>query len=89
MLKKFKEWSDLSKILHGIVILGFILAFIISIFSCEDIYIGKSEEEIAKDLYRTMFEVDSILMRIQYQLDTTTVDGVDYIIFEKMNNGSN
>ena len=89
MLKKFKEWSDLSKILHGIVILGFVLAFLISIFSCEDVRIGKSREEIASDLYRTMFEVDSILMRIQYQLDTTTVDGVDYIIFEKMNDGSN
>ena len=87
MLKKFKEWSDLSKILHAIVILGFALAILISIFSCEDVRVGKSREEIASELYRTMFEVDSILMRIQYQLDTTTVDGVDYIIFERMNDG--
>ena len=87
MLKKFKEWSDLSKILHAMVILGFTLAILMSIFSCEDVRVGKSREEIASELYRTMFEVDSILMRIQYQLDTTTVDGVDYIIFERMNDG--
>ena len=89
MLKKFKEWSDLSKILHAMVILGFVLVIIMSIFSCEDVRVGKSREEIASELYRTMFEVDSILMRIQYQLDTTTVDGVDYIIFERMNDGRN
>ena len=89
MLKKFKEWSDLSKILHAMVILGFTLAFLISIFSCEDVRVGKSREEIASELYRTMFEVDSILMRIQYQLDTTTVDGVDYIIFDRIDDGRN
>ena len=89
MLKKFKEWSDLSKILHAMAILGFVLVIIMSILSCEDVRVGKSREEIASELYRTMFEVDSILMRIQYQLDTTTVDGVDYIIFERMNDGRN
>ena len=89
MRKKLNEWADASRILHGFVILGFILAFIVSIFSCEDVRVGKSRDEIAKDLYRTMFEVDSILMRIQYQLDTTTVDGVDYITFQRINNGSN
>ncbi len=89
MLKKFKEWSDLSKILHAMAILGFVLVIIMSILSCEDVRVGKSREEIASELYRTMFEVDSILMRIQYQLDTTSVDGVDYIIFERMNDGRN
>ena len=87
MLKKFKEWSDLSKILHAMVILGFTLAILMSIFSCEDVRVGKTREEIHTELYRTMFEVDSILMRIQYQLDTTDVDGTYYINMQRINNG--
>ena len=87
MLKKFKEWSDLSKILHAMVILGFTLAILMSIFSCEDVRVGKTREEIHTELYRTMFEVDSILMRIQYQLDTADVDGTYYIDMQRINNG--
>ena len=90
MLKKFKDWSDLSKILHAMVILGFTLAILMSIFSCEDsFYIGKSEEEIKTELYRAMFEADSILMRIQYQLqlDTANVDGTYYMDMQRINNG--
>ena len=87
MRKKFKEWSDLSKILHAMVILGFTLAILMSIFSCEDVRVGKTREEIHTELYRTMFEVDSILMRIQYQLDTADVDGTYYIDMQRINNG--
>ena len=87
MFKKFKEWSDLSKILHAMVILGFTLAILMSIFSCEDVRVGKTREEIHTELYRTMFEVDSILMRIQYQLDTADVDGTYYIDMQRINNG--
>tara|TARA_A100001201_G_scaffold9281_1_gene13811 strand:+ start:1201 stop:1470 length:270 start_codon:yes stop_codon:yes gene_type:complete len=87
MIKKFKEWSDLSKILHAMVILGFTLAILMSIFSCEDVRVGKTREEIHTELYRTMFEVDSILMRIQYQLDTADVDGTYYIDMQRINNG--
>ena len=90
MRKKLNEWADASKVLHGLVLIGFAIAIIFSILSCEDdFHIGKSEEEIKTELYRTMFEVDSILMRIQYQLDTTTVDGVDYIIFDRIDDGRN
>ncbi len=89
MLKKFKEWTDLSKILHAMVILGFTLAILMSIFSCEDIRIGKTREEINRDLSRTMFEVDSILNHIQYQLDSTGVDGTYYLNMQRINNGHN
>ena len=51
--------------------------------------VGKTREEINKDLSRTMFEVDSILMSIQYQLDTASVDGTYYLNMQRINNGSN
>ena len=47
------------------VILGFVLAFMVSIFSCQEFYIGKTEEE----LYREMFEVDSLISKIQFMID--------------------
>lgn len=78
MRRKLNEWADASKILHFMVLLGFGLAFLISIFSCEDdFHIGKSEEEIKTELYQTMFEVDSIIMRIDYmlKLDSAQTDG--------------
>ena len=89
MRRKLNEWADASKILHFMVLLGFALAFLISIISCEDIRVGKSREEINRDLSQTMFEVDSILMSIQYQLDSSSVDGTYYLNMQRINNGSN
>ena len=71
MRKRLNEWADASRILHGFVILGFVLAFIVSIFSCQEFYIGKTEEE----LYREMFEVDSLISKIQFMIDSLEVDG--------------
>tara|TARA_A100001011_G_scaffold327053_1_gene350981 strand:+ start:1390 stop:1626 length:237 start_codon:yes stop_codon:yes gene_type:complete len=71
MRKKLNEWADTSKILHWFVILGFILAFMVSIFSCQEYYIGKSHEELARE----MFEVDSLISKIQFMIDSLEVDG--------------
>ena len=71
MGKKLNEWADASKILHGFVILGFILAIMVSIFSCQEYYIGKSHEEISRE----MFEVDSLISKIQFMIDSLEVDG--------------
>ena len=60
MRKKLNEWADASRILHGFVILGFVLAFLVSIFSCQEYYIGKSHEEISRE----MFEIDSLMKKI-------------------------
>ena len=43
----------------------------VSIFSCQEFYIGKTEEE----LYREMFEVDSLISKIQFMIDSLEVDG--------------
>ena len=69
MRKKLNEWADASKILHGFVILGFVLAFIVSIFSCQEYYIGKSEEELVKE----MFELDSLMRKVVWTADSLGV----------------
>ena len=66
MRKKLNEWADASKILHFMVLLGFGLAFLISIFSCQDIYIGKTEEEIVQE----MFELDSLMRKVIWTADS-------------------
>ena len=82
MGKKLNEWADASKILHGFVILGFVLAFMVSIFSCQEYYIGKSHEELSKE----MFEVDSLIRTIQLQMDSVSVDFEElYINAQRIN----
>ena len=71
MRKKLNQWADASRILHGFVILGFILAIMVSIFSCQEYYIGKSHEEISRE----MFEVDSLISKIQFMIDSLEADG--------------
>ena len=66
MRKKLNEWADASRILHGFVILGFILAIMVSIFSCQEYYIGKSHEEISRE----MFEIDSLMKKIIWEADS-------------------
>jgi len=69
MRKRLNEWADASKILHGFVILGFVLAFIVSIFSCQEYYIGKSEEELVQE----MFELDSLMRKVVWTADSLGV----------------
>ena len=69
MRKKLNEWADTSRILHRFVILGLVLAFIVSIFSCQEYYIGKSEEELVQE----MFELDSLMRKVVWTADSLGV----------------
>tara|TARA_Y100000361_G_scaffold98923_1_gene88737 strand:+ start:293 stop:562 length:270 start_codon:yes stop_codon:yes gene_type:complete len=89
MRKKLNQWANFGKTINILILIMFAFAFAFSIISCEDIRIGKTREEINKDLSRVMFEVDSILNHIQYQLDSTGVDGTFYLNAQRINNGSN
>jgi hypothetical protein len=54
--------------------------------TCEDIRIGKTREELSKD----MFEVDSLIKTIRLQIDSTAMDfNKLYIDAQRINNGSN
>ena len=62
---------------------GFLLALIF--VACnDDYYFGKSREELARE----MWEVDSLIMAIQKDLDSTSIDFEKfYIDAQRINNG--
>ena len=70
MRKKLNQFADASKILNAMVILGFTIAFMVSIFSCQDTYIGKSKEEIEQDMIEAVIEVDSLLAKVKWTADS-------------------
>ena len=76
MRRKLNEWIDTSKILHGLVLIGFAIAILFSALSCADeFYFGKAKDEINAEVTQIMFEVDSLLIDIQHMLDSTHTDG--------------
>ena len=85
MRKKLNEWADASKALHALVIVGFMVAFMLSIFSCQDYYIGKTREELAQE----MFEIDSLMKKVIWQADSLGIYDDLYIDAQRINNGSN
>jgi len=66
MRKKLNEWSNMSTILHAMVLFGFAVAIMISILSCQDIHIGKTREELAYE----MFELDSLMKKVIWEADS-------------------
>ena len=86
MRRKLNEWADASRALHTLAILGFVIAFMFSILSCQDYYIGKTREELSRE----MFEVDSLIKTIHLQMDSVATDfNRLYIDAQRINNGSN
>ena len=69
MRRKLNEFAKADKALHIIVISGFVIAFMVSIFSCQEYYIGKSEEEIVQE----MFELDSLMRKVVWTADSLGV----------------
>ena len=62
-----------------------ILACAITISACEDVRIGKTRKELARE----MFEVDSLMRTIQLQLDSTSIDFEKfYINAQRINKGT-
>ena len=85
MRKKLNQWADASKILNAMVILGFAIAFMVSIFSCQDYHIGKTREELAQE----MFELDSLMRKVIWKADSLGIYNEIYIDAQRINNGSN
>ena len=80
------DWREMNSVLRVIVTSSFI-GFLLSLvtLSCMDeYYIGKSKEE----LYREMFEVDSLIKTIQLQIDSTSLElNSFYLNAQRINNG--
>lgn len=81
------EFVNASRVLHALVFLGFGLAILLSILSCKDIRVGKTREEINQDLSQTMFEVDSIIMKIKHDIESNSLDSTFYLNVQRINNG--
>jgi hypothetical protein len=61
-----------------------IISLLMFITCADEYYLGKSKEE----LYKEMFEVDSLIMTIQMQIDSTSIDFEKlYIDAQRINNG--
>ena len=86
MRRKLNQWADASKVLHAIVLLGFAIAFMFSILTCQDVHIGKTKEELSRE----MWEVDSLIKTLQIQMDSVSMDfNKLYIDAQRINSGSN
>ena len=80
------DWREMSKVLRWTIALTFAtyISGLILLSCSDDFHLGKSKQE----LYREMFEVDSIMMQIQMQIDSTSIDIQKlYIDAQRINNG--
>ena len=80
------DWREMNSVLRVIIMSSFIGFLVALVFvSCADeYYLGKTREELTRE----MFEVDSIMGRIQMQIDSTYIDFEKiYIDAQRINNG--
>jgi len=85
-MKVVPDWKEMNSVLRwtiGIVFAVFMSGLVL--LSCADEwYLGKTREDLARE----MFEVDSLLMTIQMQLDSTSIDFRKfYIDAQRINTG--
>ena len=85
-MKVVPDWKEMNSVLRwtiGIVFAVFMSGLVL--LSCADEwYLGKSREDLARE----MFEVDSLMMTIQMQLDSTSIDFEKfYINAQRINQG--
>ena len=78
-------FEGIDKFWHGVLSISFVISILLASITCADeYYIGKSKEELTKE----MFEVDSLIKTIELQLDSTSVDFKRiYINAQSINNG--
>ena len=79
--------KTLPPFVKGMIVAYMLMAFLVFLFvACQDIRIGKTKEELAKD----MFETDSLIKTIHIQMDSLAMDfNKLYIDAQRINNGSN
>jgi len=90
MRKKLNEWTKFGYKINILTVIFFISIFFwFNFVSCEDTYIGKSKEEIEKDMIEVVTEVDSLLSRVKWMADSLGLYNDFYINAQRINNGSN
>ncbi len=85
-MRVIPDWKELGKVMQFIITCSFIgfMSGLIVVSCSDEFHLGKSKEE----LYKEMFEVDSLMMQIQMQLDSTSIEFEKfYIDAQRINNG--
>jgi hypothetical protein len=85
-MKVVPDWKEMNSVLRVVITSVFIgfLAVLIFIACNDEYYLGKSREE----LYKEMFEVDSLMKTIQLQIDSTSLElNSFYLNAQRINNG--
>ena len=80
------DWREMNKVLRWTLgaAFGVFMSGLIFLSWNDDWYVGKSREELARE----MFVVDSLIMTIQMQLDSTSIDFEKlYINAQRINSG--
>jgi len=85
-MRVIPDWKEIGSVMK-FVLTTFFIGFMISlvIVACADeYYFGKTREELARE----MFIVDSLIMDIKYQMDSTSIDfDRFYMDAQRINNG--
>ena len=87
-MKVVPDWKEMNKVLRWTIGVAFavFMSGLVLLSCADEWYLGKSREE----LYREMFEVDSLMKTIQLQIDSTSMDFEKfYIDAQRINNGHN
>ena len=85
-MKVVPDWKEMNKVLRVVIASAFVgfLASLIFIACNDEYYFGKTREELAREL----FVVDSLIIDIKYQLDSTSIDFESfYLDAQRINNG--
>ena len=84
-MRKLVKFKSLPLFIKGMIAAYIITAFFVFLFvACEDVRIGKTKEELARD----MFEVDSLIRTIHMEMDSVAMDfNRLYIDAQRINNG--
>jgi len=85
---KIFEWKELQDVLVNIFALIGLIFMVSTIFSCDDkIYVAGYNKDM-QEIHQQIFEVDSLLMIIEMQLDSNSVNFERfYINAQRINNG--
>ena len=52
-----------------------LLVMCVFVWACDDIYFGKSQEDIEKEIYESMFQIDTTIGRIKIMLgDSSSIN---------------
>ena len=85
-MKVIPDWKEIGSVMKFVLttfFIGFMLSLVI-VACADEYYFGKTREELARE----MFIVDSLIMDIKYQMDSTSIDfDRFYMDAQRINNG--